>query len=87
MINWFLGLFKSKKQNLVDKYNRLLNESHRLSTINRTQSDIKAAQANQVLIELDELLQKEDEGKYPTDPEEIKKIIDEQEKERIQGSK
>ena len=87
MISWILSFFKSKKQNLVDKYNRLLSESHRLSTINRTQSDIKAAQANQVLIELDELLQEEDQGKYPTDPIEIQKIIDEQEKERIQGSK
>ena len=74
MINWFLGLFKSKKQNLVDKYNRLLNESHRLRTINRTQTHIKAAQANQVLIELDELLQEEDKDKYIDDPEERKRI-------------
>ena len=78
MINWFLGLFKSKKQNLVDKYNRLLSESHKLSTSNRTLSDIKAAQANDVLIELDELLQEEDKDKYIDDPVE---------RERIQGSK
>ena len=74
MINWFLGLFKSKKQNLVDKYNRLLSESHKLSTSNRTLSDVKAAQANQVLVELDELLQEEDKDKYIDDPEERKRI-------------
>ena len=74
MINWFLGLFKSKKQNLVDKYNRLLSESHKLSTTNRTLSDIRAAQANDVLIELDELLQEEDKDKYIDDPEERKRI-------------
>ena len=74
MISWILSLFKSKKQNLVDKYNRLLGESHKLSTTNRTQSDIKAAQANQVLIELDELLQEEDKDKYIDDPEERKRI-------------
>ena len=68
MINWFLELFKSKKQNLVDKYNRLLSESHKLSTTNRTLSDIKAAQANDALIELDELLQEEDKDKYIDDP-------------------
>ena len=68
MINWILSFFKSKKQNLVDKYDRLLNESHKLSTINRTASDEKAAQANDVLKQLDELLQEEDKDKYIDDP-------------------
>lgn len=45
------GLFKKKseKEKLEDQYEKLLQEAHKLSTINRTQSDAKAAEANELL--------------------------------------
>lgn len=46
------GLFKSKKEKLEAKYAQLLNESHRLSIVNRTRSDKKYAEAQEVLVYL-----------------------------------
>ena len=45
------GLFKKKteKEKLQEKYKKLLKESYDLATINRTQSDAKAAEANEVM--------------------------------------
>ena len=42
------GLFKKKseKEKLQEQYSKLLKESHRLSTINRAESDKKAAEAD-----------------------------------------
>ena len=50
-----LGLFKkkSKIEVLDKKYQRLLQESYKLSTINRKASDAKAAEANAVLLEIE----------------------------------
>jgi hypothetical protein len=44
------GLFKKKseKEKLEDEYTKLLKETHRLSTINRAESDKKAAEADAV---------------------------------------
>lgn len=52
------GLFKSKKQKLHDKYVKLLNESYRLSTIDRAKSDMKAAEAEEIAKELEKLNKK-----------------------------
>lgn len=51
------GLFKkkSKKEVLEKKYRKLLEESHRLSTINRMESDKKMYEANEVLEEIEKL--------------------------------
>ena len=51
------GLFKkkSKEEQLQEKYKKLLNEAHRLSTINRAESDRKTAEAQSVLDELEQL--------------------------------
>ena len=45
------GLFKKKsaKEKLQEKYKKLLKESYDLATINRSQSDAKASEANEVL--------------------------------------
>ena len=43
------GLFGSKKTSLEKKYAKLLEESHKLSHVNRKQSDLKLAEANEVL--------------------------------------
>jgi hypothetical protein len=52
-----LGLFKKKTE--VDKldaqYRRLMKESHRLSTVDRKASDLKAAEADQVLKQIEQL--------------------------------
>ena len=52
-----LGLFKKKTQKevLLDKYNKLMKESHRLSTINRAEADRKYAEAEELLKEVDQL--------------------------------
>ena len=47
------GLFKSKKQKLVDKYNKLLKQSYELSNVSRKDSDEKLAEANEVLKEIE----------------------------------
>ena len=48
-----LGLFKSKKEKLIDKYNKLLKESYELSNVSRKDSDAKLAEANKVLEEIE----------------------------------
>ena len=44
------GLFKKKseKEKLQEQYSKLLKESHRLSTVNRAESDKKAAEADAI---------------------------------------
>lgn len=51
------GLFKSKSpiEKLQEKYNKLMAEAHRLSSVNRTASDAKAAEADKVLKEIEAL--------------------------------
>ncbi len=45
------GLFKKKseKEKLEEQYQKLLDESYRLSKTDRAASDLKAAEANEVL--------------------------------------
>ncbi|MEL6558190.1 MAG: Lacal_2735 family protein [Bacteroidota bacterium] len=51
------GLFKKKTEveKLQDKYEKLINEAHKLSTIDRKASDLKTYEADQVLKKIDEL--------------------------------
>ena len=51
------GLFKKKSEvdKLQDKYKKLLQEAHRLSTIDRTASDAITAEANEVADQIREL--------------------------------
>ena len=49
------GLFKSKKEKLIDKYNKLLKESYNLSNVSRKDSDAKLAEANKILSEIEKL--------------------------------
>ncbi|MEQ9308405.1 MAG: Lacal_2735 family protein [Balneolaceae bacterium] len=51
------GLFKKKSEidKLNEKYQKLMEESFRLSTSNRTQSDQKAQEANEVLKQIESL--------------------------------
>jgi len=49
------GLFPNKKKSLEKKYAKLLEEAHRLSHVNRKQSDLKMAEADKVLKEIDAL--------------------------------
>jgi len=51
------GLFKKKSaiDKLNEQYEKLLKESHRLSTIDRTASDAKVAEANDILKKIEEL--------------------------------
>ena len=51
------GLFKkeSASEKLEIKYQELLKEAYKLSTTNRTQSDAKTFEANEVLKEIDRL--------------------------------
>jgi len=51
------GLFgkDSKKKSLERKYQRLLQEAYKLSTVNRKASDEKTAEANRVLNQIEEL--------------------------------
>ena len=51
------GLFKKKseKQKLEEKYQRLIKEAYDLSTVNRMQSDLKSAEAQDVLKEIEAL--------------------------------
>lgn len=53
------GLFKKKSEvdKLNDKYRKLMEESHRLSASNRTLSDQKAHEANEVLKQIEALEQ------------------------------
>lgn len=49
------GLFKKKteKQKLEEKYQQLIKEAYELSTVNRMQSDLKTAEAQEVLKEIE----------------------------------
>ncbi len=51
------GLFKKKteKEKLQEEYAKLLKESHRLSTINRAESDKLAAKADEVANKIEKL--------------------------------
>ena len=49
------GLFKSKKEKLIYKYNKLLKESYELSNVSRKDSDAKLAEANKILEEIEAL--------------------------------
>ena len=51
------GLFKKKTklEKLQLKYEKLLAEAHKLSTTNRSMSDAKVFEANEVLKEIDKI--------------------------------
>ncbi|MGM0934643.1 MAG: Lacal_2735 family protein [Bacteroidota bacterium] len=51
------GLFKKKTkvEKLEVKYKKLLEEAHKLSTTNRSKSDDKMFEANEVLKEIDQI--------------------------------
>jgi hypothetical protein len=51
------GLFKKKSQKeiLQEKYRKLMEEAHKLSTVDRKASDMKAAEAEEVMKELESL--------------------------------
>ena len=49
---------KTKVEKLQDKYDLLMKEGYRLSKINRTESDKKYFEANELLLEI-ELLEKQ----------------------------
>lgn len=55
-----MGLFKRKSpiDKLYDKREKLLQEAHALSTSNRSASDAKVAEAENVLREIEKLEQK-----------------------------
>ncbi|WP_299683221.1 Lacal_2735 family protein [uncultured Tenacibaculum sp.] len=46
---------KSEKQKLEDRYKKLLEESYKLSTVNRKLSDEKAYEADQILQQIESL--------------------------------
>jgi hypothetical protein len=52
------GIFKKKDPQaaIMKRYKALLAESHRLSTIDRRASDLKRAEAEALLVELDRLV-------------------------------
>lgn len=54
------GLFKKKTERevLLEQYKKLMTESHRLSTIDRSKSDEKFAEAESVMSKLDKLEEK-----------------------------
>ena len=51
------GLFKkkSKEEKLQEKYNALMKDWHSLSSINRSESDNKYAEAQEVLLQIERL--------------------------------
>jgi len=51
------GLFKKKsqKEKLEETYEKLIKEYYKLSTVNRTASDAKAAEADAILKEIENL--------------------------------
>jgi hypothetical protein len=49
------GSAKKKLEKLEAKYRKLLEESYQLSTVDRTKSDLKAAEADQVRQQMDAL--------------------------------
>ncbi len=46
---------KSEVEKLNEQYNRLMKESHRLSTVNRKESDKKYAEAETIARQIDKL--------------------------------
>ena len=51
-------LFKSKEEKLEKKYRQLMSDWHKLSTINRSESDNKYAEAQLVLQEIEAIQNK-----------------------------
>ena len=53
-MNWIKKLFKGKTkvEKLQDKYDSLMEEAYKLSKVNRTKSDEKTFEANEVLSEM-----------------------------------
>jgi hypothetical protein len=53
------GIFKKKSpiEKLEAKYQKLMEEAYRLSTINRRESDQKTAEANEILKQIEALKQ------------------------------
>ena len=49
------GIFLSKKEKLLKRYNMLLKESYHLSNISRKDSDAKLVEANKILKEIEKL--------------------------------
>lgn len=51
------GIFKKKtqKEKLEDQYQKLLDEAHKLSHVDRTKSDAKQAEAHEVLKQIEAL--------------------------------
>ena len=51
------GLFKKKteREKKLDEYNQLIKEAYELSKINRLESNLKTAEAEQLLNKLEEL--------------------------------
>ncbi|HKL37037.1 MAG TPA: Lacal_2735 family protein [Salegentibacter sp.] len=56
------GLFKKKSEveKLEAKYKKLLEEAHQLSTTNRSKSDEKMFEANEVLKQIDQIKKSEE---------------------------
>lgn len=56
------GLFKKKSEveKLEAKYKKLLEEAHQLSTTNRSKSDEKMYEANEVLKQIDQIKKSEE---------------------------
>lgn len=52
-----MGLFskKSKKDKLYDKYNKLMEQSHKASTSNRKKADELYAEAEAIMKQIDDL--------------------------------
>lgn len=53
MLNWFKR--KSQEEILMEKYQRLIAEAYRLSTVNRKASDQKQAEAHAVMNQIEAL--------------------------------
>lgn len=51
------GLFKKKSQKeiLQEKYRKLMGEAHKLSTVDRKASDLKTAEAEEVMKQIESL--------------------------------
>lgn len=49
----------NNKENLQAKYNKLMQESYDLSTVNRKKSDLKRAEAEEIGLQLDALEKKQ----------------------------
>jgi hypothetical protein len=60
-INMFKNIFKKKSEieKLIDLHKKILQEAHRLSSINRTESDACVQKASEIEVQIDALRQKE----------------------------